>query len=186
MENNTVVAISAGEILGSVFGAGQGVDTHGYSGLVRGNSTVTIEGTAKVRQNVYGGGQTATVGKYWVKGVSEDTPSTAPANLPSGMPYKSRAGGVSTVTIRGDAQVGPDDGASETAGHVFAAGQGVEPTSYTYEDSDKPSRRNNNNEMESLNSEAAYLQFLVHHTAYNGIDLIPSISPKFRSEMRIA
>ena len=89
VENNTVVAISAGEIKGSVFGAGQGVTTHGYSGLVRGNSTVTIQGNAKVRQNVYGGGETATVGKYWVTGVNYgdiEHPSAEGLGLSDGMP----------------------------------------------------------------------------------------------------
>ena len=164
VENNTVVAISAGEIIGNVFGAGQGVDTHGYSGLVRGNSTVTIEGTAKVRQNVYGGGETATVGKYWVTGVNYgdiEHPSAEGLGLSDGMPYATRAGGVCTVNVLGNAQVGPDAGASETVGHVFGAGKGVEPGSYTYEDNDhRPYRMDNNGNLEYFTTPAKYLQFL--------------------------
>ena len=53
-------------IRGNVFGAGMGVETHGYSGLVRGNSTVTILGEAKVESSVYGGGEKASVGRYWI------------------------------------------------------------------------------------------------------------------------
>ena len=75
VEWNTQVKIGVGTgngpfapvINGSVFGAGAGVATHGYAALVRGNSTVTIQGNAKVLQNVYGGGELATVGRYWVK-----------------------------------------------------------------------------------------------------------------------
>ena len=173
VENNTVVVVGDGDgvasgtptsapvIEGNVFGGGQGVNTHGYSGLVRGNSSVTITGNAKVRQNVYGGGETATVGKYWIKGADYDGVSgvpTPPEDLPSGMPYKTRAGGLCTVTIQGYAQVGPDAGASETAGHVFGAGKGVEP-SY----SSGQSKRMNNDGWVTFTDptgEAAYLQFL--------------------------
>ena len=173
VENNTVVVVGDGDgvasgtptsapvIEGNVFGGGQGVNTHGYSGLVRGNSSVTITGNAKVRQNVYGGGETATVGKYWIKGADYDGVSdvpTPPEDLPSGMPYETRAGGLCTVTIQGYAQVGPDAGASETAGHVFGAGKGVEP-SY----SSGQSKRMNNDGWVTFTDptgEAAYLQFL--------------------------
>ena len=88
VEWNTQVTIGAGEgtpiINGSVFGAGAGVATHGYAALVRGNSTVTIQGNAKVLQNVYGGGEQATVGRYWVKGVNDNVTGapTAPTDTP--------------------------------------------------------------------------------------------------------
>ena len=70
VETNTLVKIGpdtgtgAPTINGSVFGAGAGVETHGYSTLVRGNTTVTVQSGAKVKQNVYGGGEIAAVGKY--------------------------------------------------------------------------------------------------------------------------
>ena len=141
VEWNTQVEIGVGtgdgpfapEINGSVFGAGKGKETHGYAALVRGNSSVTIQGKAKVRDNVYGGGEQATVGRYWVKGIDTDlcpdegTKPTAPDGLPDEMPYKTRRGGKCTVIVQGEAQIGPNDGPTEIAGHVFGAGKGVTP-----------------------------------------------------------
>ena len=147
VEWNTQVTIgnTSGEgtpiINGNVFGAGKGKETHGYAALVRGNSSVTIQGNAKVRENVYGGGEQATVGRYWVKNVpttlcendeNEKVIPTPPGDLPDEMPYKTRRGGKSTVIVQGSAQIGPDDGATSTAGHVFGAGKGVTPT-YVHE-----------------------------------------------------
>ena len=134
----TIGAVSGGGtpiVNGSVFGAGAGVATHGYAALVRGNSSVTIQGNAKVIENVYGGGEQATVGRYWVKGInnvdSEGNPipsaPSAPTDMPDEMPYKTMSGGQCTVTVQGSAQIGPDDGATATAGHVFGAGKGVTP-----------------------------------------------------------
>ena len=133
VEWNTQVTIGAGEgtpiINGSVFGAGAGVATHGYAALVRGNSTVTVQGNAKVLQNVYGGGEQATVGRYWVKGVNDNVTGapTAPTDTPDEMPYQTMSGGKCTVVVQGSAQVGPDSNVPITAGHVFGAGKGVTP-----------------------------------------------------------
>ena len=136
VEWNTQVTIgTAGDtqktptVNGSVFGAGAGKETHGYSALVRGNSTVTVQGKAKVLQNVYGGGEKATVGRYWVKGINDnvDGAPTAPSDLPTGMPYQQQSGGKCKVIIQDNAQIGPDDGGTKTAGHVFGAGKGVLP-----------------------------------------------------------
>ena len=148
VEWNTQVKIGVGTgngpfapvINGSVFGAGKGKDTHGYAALVRGNSTVTIQGKAKVLQNVYGGGEQATVGRYWVKGInnvdSEGNPipsaPSAPTDMPDEMPYKTMSGGKCTVVVQGSAQVGPDSNVPITAGHVFGAGKGVTPA-YVHE-----------------------------------------------------
>ena len=63
LEGNTENNIT---IMGNVYGAGQGVETHGYSGLTRGNSTVVVQGKAKVLGSVYGGGEMASVGAFWV------------------------------------------------------------------------------------------------------------------------
>ena len=137
VEWNTQVTIGAGEgtpiINGSVFGAGAGVATHGYAALVRGNSSVTIQGNAKVIENVYGGGEQATVGRYWVKGVNDNVTGapTAPTDTPDEMPYQTMSGGKCTVVVQGSAQVGPDSNVPITAGHVFGAGKGVTPT-YVY------------------------------------------------------
>ena len=109
VEWNTQVTIGAGEgtpiINGNVFGAGKGKETHGYAALVRGNSTVTVQGNAKVLRNVYGGGEQATVGRYWVKGIptvkcdGEAAIPTAPEGLPDEMPYKTRRGGKSPIVM---------------------------------------------------------------------------------------
>ena len=142
VEWNTQVKIGVGEgtgpfepvIYGNVFGAGKGLKTHGYSALVRGNSTVTVQGGAKVEHNVYGGGENSTVGRYWVKGINNrdgdnviEAAKPEPENLPIGMPYKQQSGGICKVTVQGSAQVGPDAGASANAGHVYGAGKGVNP-----------------------------------------------------------
>ena len=141
VEWNTQVTIgTAGDtqntptVNGNVFGAGAGVETHGYSALVRGNSTVLVQGKAKVLQNVYGGGEKATVGRYWVKGINNmdgdnviEEAKPVPENLPVGMPYKQQSGGKCKVIIQDNAQIGPDDGGTKTAGHVFGAGKGVLP-----------------------------------------------------------
>ena len=169
VEHDAVVTIGTGTgsgpfapiIHGSVFGAGAGLETHGYSALVRGNSTVTVQGNAKVRKNVYGGGETATVGKYWVSKFSPDPNEAPPAGFPDGMPYKTRDGGLCTVTIQGDATVGPDEVAnvSNTAGHVFGAGKGVVPH-YVASGTGQSQRMNSDGAWESFATEDAYLQFI--------------------------
>lgn len=126
VEHNSMVTIgeagtetSVPDIKGNVFGGGAGVKTHGYSALIRGNSTVTVQGKAKVGLNVYGGGEIASVGKYKVKKAQGD-PDDAPDELPIGMPYSlvSDNLGISTVTVQ--------DGA-EITGDVFGAGKGQVP-----------------------------------------------------------
>ncbi len=174
VEHDAVVTIGEGagaetggtsnpEIKGSVFGAGAGLETHGYSALVRGNSTVTVQGNAKVRKNVYGGGEVATVGKYWVSVVAEDPDpnNRPPQGFPSGMPYATRDGGLCTVTIQGYATVGPDAVAdvSNAAGHVFGAGKGVEPH-YVAPGTGQSQRMNSDGDWESFDTEADYLQFI--------------------------
>ena len=96
-------------ITGSVFGAGAGKETHGYSALVRGNATVTIQGNAQVGQSVYGGGEIASVGKYGLDAFQ--------------MPSILKGGGICTVSITDYAKIGT----SGTSHHVFGAGQGITP-----------------------------------------------------------
>ncbi len=116
VEKNTVVTIGSGDggndaskpyIGGDVFGAGAGVKTHGFSALVRGNSTVTVEGDAQIGESVYGGGQIATVGRYIVI---------------NSLPTKPAGGGLCTVHIQGHAIIG-----QESEGDVFGAGKGIMP-----------------------------------------------------------
>ena len=104
------------QITGSVFGAGKGLVTHGYSALVRGNSDVTVQGKAKVAHSVYGGGEIATVGRYVVVG---------------GVPTEPDGGGVCTVIVKDDAEITED---------VFGAGQGVDPVTYKSSGTDRSKR----------------------------------------------
>ena len=173
VEWNTIVTIGTGagvdngeptsapDIKGSVFGAGKGVETHGYSALVRGNCTVTVQGNAKIGNNVYGGGEIATVGRYWVKGIphnvlgeGESVPSY-PESLATGMPYIQRSGGVCNVTVGGHAIIGPAT-ATNDAGHVYGAGKGVIPN-YTQGTSQRYVKDQG---MQAFASEAAYEEFL--------------------------
>jgi hypothetical protein len=107
-------------IMGSIFGGGAGVETHGYSALVRRNTTVTVEGNADVRKSIYGGGMIASVGRY---GLDEHD-----------MPSILQGGGYCYVTVQGSAQIGED---------VFGAGKGVTPV-YIFSDSNEYNVRMNN------------------------------------------
>lgn len=136
VEKNTEVVIGLAEgtsnpvINGSVYGAGAGVETHGYSALVRGNSSVTVQGEANVGKSVYGGGKTASVGRFKVVG---------------GLPTEPQSGGTCTVTIQGKAKVG-----SGGSGDVFGTCQGVEPT-YSYTASSSyDDRMNNSKSMQTF------------------------------------
>lgn len=136
VEKNSTVTIgfetgtSSPNIKGSVYGAGSGVTTHGYSALVRGNSEVTVQGNAKVDGSVYGGGETASVGRY---NIATTQALATQYNVEVGEPYSLISGGKSKVTIQGNAEIGPDDmkmtatDGPDDAGHVFGAGKGVLP-----------------------------------------------------------
>ena len=161
VEDDTKVTIGSStgtddlEITGDVFGAGAGVKTHGYSALVRGNTEVTVQGVAKVRGNVYGGGELASVGRYTL--VNKDNQYQYPG-LEIGMPgsLANSGSGKCTVTIQGNAEIGPNtamqmtaSGGPDDAGHVFGAGQGAVPT-YTYsysQNSTYDDRMNNSKRM---------------------------------------
>ena len=159
VENNTSVTIGIEgnttnniTIDGNVFGASQGVETHGYSGLTRGNSTVTIQGKTKVLGSVYGGGEKATVGKY---------------NVVDGIPVSPAGGGYCTVVVRDDAEIGPNDmimtrsGGPDDAGHVFGAGKGATPSIYTYaDDAHKPWHIGGSGTKVYSADDAEYLAFI--------------------------
>ena len=141
VEQNTTVTIDAEledvtDIKGDVFGAGKGLDTHGYSALVRGNPTVTVQGYAKVRGNVYGGGEIASVGKHSLvtEGNKDDHPG-----LEVGMPYtlENTDVGICTVGIKDNAEI---------TGNVFGAGKGIKPQEVT-----NPGRMIPGNKMEYYN-----------------------------------
>jgi len=167
VEKNTSVAIGLGDgtgayaypaISGSVFGAGKGIPTHGYSALVRGNSTVIIQGDAKVAGSVYGGGEIASVGRY---------------NVVDGVPtsLKDPNSGNCTVIVRGYAEIGPDNmtmfhvdnegnivanDKPDNTGHVFGAGKGAMPVA----DHTTAQHMTNGNTMAGFASEADYLKFI--------------------------
>ena len=164
VEKNTVVTIGISgnttneiTIAGNVFGAGKGVATHGYAALVRGNSTVTIQGRAKVGGSVYGGGEIASVGRYNIDA--------------NGLPQSlaNEKSGNCTVIIRDDAEIGPDNmtmtkaGGPDNAGHVFGAGKGATP----YVDKDGNSwsepwrvKPDNSKDTYSEANETQYLKFI--------------------------
>ena len=136
VEMNTTVTIgddtddnSMPIINGSVFGGGKGVKTHGYSALVRGNPTVTVQGKSKVRGSVYGGGEIASVARY---NVAKTNDEGAPYGVLKDMPYalKTNNSGFCTVTVRGNAEIGPET--PNTEGNVFGAGKGILPEEYDY------------------------------------------------------
>ena len=165
VENNTTDTVT---VKGSVYGGGQGVETHGYSGLTRGNSTVYVQGKSKVLGSVYGGGESATVGRYWVNTTPlADGAPEVPEGTPSGAPYATRSGGLCTVTIRDDAEIGPDDmvmvkavGSPDNTGHVFGASRGVLPTDYTYTDNAHKPWHIDGTGTKVWSNEEAYLQYL--------------------------
>ena len=127
VDQNSAVTIgsatgdSAPTITGSVFGAGAGVETHGYSALVRGNTAVIVQGNAKVGNSVYGGGQIAAVGRYGLDS--------------SGMPSTLVNGGECVVTVQGNAVIGTNG-----TGNVFGAGMGVDESKKTYTYADNANR----------------------------------------------
>lgn len=63
---NTIVSLEGGKMYCNVFGGGKGIEskTAAYENIarVRGNTSVTVTGTAEVYGNVYGGGDVANVG----------------------------------------------------------------------------------------------------------------------------
>ena len=141
VDNNTTVTIGTPsgtdefEIKGNVFGAGAGVATHGYSALVRGDATVTVQGKAKVAGSVYGGGETASVGKFHVV---------------NSLPKEPLSGGTCTVTIQDDAQIG-----TSGSGAVYGACKGVEP-----DYANNAGHWKSDNQSYAFDNEAEYLSFL--------------------------
>ena len=184
VEGNTTVSIGFGEgkasgspdsapvIEHDVFGAGKGVNTHGYSALVRGESTVTVAGNAWIKQSIYGGGEIASLGRYKV--AQSDTEAAA-HDVEPGMPYvlddsQYPRSGFASVTVKGYAEVGKDDmqmkkqGGPDDTGYVFGAGKGILP----YEDTNgQPGRIDKDDKWESYKKsdygdgyEAAYLKYI--------------------------
>lgn len=170
---------SAPIVKGSVFGAGAGLVTHGYSALVRGTSSVTVMSKAQVWKNVYGGGEMASVGRYWIATTQEEATAH---NVKIGMPYGLKCGGTSSVTVQGTAVIGTENDAN--TGHVYGSGQGIEPMTYDYAsqqegdenynaDYHKPKRMIGGNTWEYFDDKASYLQFIetLGITAVTDVDI---------------
>ena len=152
-------ATSEPEIKGNVFGAGQGVSTHGYAALVRGNTTVTVDGNAKIGKSVYGGGEIASVGRYTVAQTAEEA---AAHGVEIGMPYSlaNSGSGICTVTVGGDAEIGPNSMTMPTfTGHVFGGGKGVLPYE-GFVEPNKPWRILPSGTTEYYSDEDSYLKYV--------------------------
>ena len=141
VEEDAVVTIGFGDgtssesapvIRGNVFGAGAGVNTHGYAALLRGNTHVTVMGKAEVNHSVYGGGEIASVGRYTVAETEEEA---AEHDVEIDEPYSlaNSNSGNCYVTVGGYAEIGLDnmqmkaEGGPDDTGYVFGAGKGVLP-----------------------------------------------------------
>lgn len=160
---------SAPEIKGDVFGAGKGVATHGYSALLRGNPSVTVQGNAKVGGSVYGGGEIASVARYKV---AKTEAEAAAHGVSIDMPYTlaNSTSGNCKVVVQGYAEIGPDgmqmtkSGGPDFSGNVFGAGKGILPGVYTYSNNDNKPRRmvsdNGKNSWQYFASEDDYLSFI--------------------------
>ena len=125
---------------GRLFGAGKGVNTYRDAALVKGNTKVTIN-SGKVLNNVYGGGEVASVGERNItQEHSDPADETSPMVTTSITP---KAGtGLAQVIIKGG-EVGPAPKEEEgynipialnsQDGYVFGGGKGIgdDPLDYT-------------------------------------------------------
>ena len=120
---------------GNVYGAGCGTDTYTgtdgktyyvfNAGIVRGNTTVLIDG-GHVVHNVYGGGAMGSVGTYTLDAdgtndIQDGMPVSCAEN--TGLCTINISGGqigMTNATMTGHGNDGPDD-----CGHVFGAGRGT-------------------------------------------------------------
>ncbi len=120
---------------GNVYGAGCGTDTYTgtdgntyyvfNAGIVRGNTTVLIDG-GHVVHNVYGGGAMGSVGTYTLDAdgtndIQDGMPISCAEN--TGLCTINISGGqigMTNATMTGHGNDGPDD-----CGHVFGAGRGT-------------------------------------------------------------
>ena len=123
---------------GNVYGSGCGTDTYTgtdsktyfdfNAGIVRGNTTVLIDG-GHVVHNVYGGGAMGSVGTYTF---ADADYHTAHPEVPVGKPISCADGtGTCTVTVSGGKigvtgarMAGYGKGGPDDFGHVFGAGRG--------------------------------------------------------------
>ncbi len=114
------------QIDGNVYGGGD-------ESAVNSDANVTITANAKVLGNVYGGGNIGSVGTFTK---ADATYHTEHPEVPVGKPITRTAGGKTTVTISGSAEIGRDGmsmlaaGGPDDYGHVFGAGRGTNDPYY--------------------------------------------------------
>ena len=114
------------QIDGNVYGGGD-------ESAVNSDANVTITANAKVLGSVYGGGNIGSVGTYTKADASYHTEHP---EVPVGKPITRTAGGKTTVTISGTAEIGHDGmsmmaaGGPSDFGHVFGAGRGTSDPLY--------------------------------------------------------
>lgn len=122
VDGNTEVKVTGGTIgtenlggaeYGNVFGGGKGKEDDVNAGLVKGNTNITISGTAdatKIIHNVYGGGAFGSVGTFTYDGTT---------GLPNGLTANT---GTANITITGGT-FGSD---GKENGMVFGSSRGLE------------------------------------------------------------
>ena len=114
---------------GNVYGGGAGVDTYDgsitaynlMSGIVMGNTKVTIHEGANISRNVYGGGDMASVGTFTVDTIYTDTNTSFALSWPVSINYT--AGGDTRVEIFGG-HIGTVTASSTAGGDVYGSSRG--------------------------------------------------------------
>lgn len=111
---------------GNVYGGGAGVEMHTdgaynlMSGIVMGNTKVTVEG-GYISRNVYGGGDMASVGTFTVDTIYTDTNTSFALSWPVSINYT--AGGDTRVEIFGG-HIGTVTASSTAGGDVYGSSRG--------------------------------------------------------------
>ena len=121
-------SLSAAEFAerGNVYGGGAGVEMHTdgaynlMSGIVMGNTKVTVEG-GYISRNVYGGGDMASVGTFNIEGYNTDTAISFVLSWPVRINYTS--GGDTRVEIFGG-HIGTVTASSTAGGDVYGSSRG--------------------------------------------------------------
>lgn len=112
---------------GNVYGGGAGVEKHTngaynlMSGVVMGNTKVTINKGAYISRNVYGGGDMASVGTFTVDTIYTDTNTSFALSWPVSINYT--AGGDTRVEIFGG-HIGTVTASSTAGGDVYGSSRG--------------------------------------------------------------
>lgn len=135
LDNAAVTIKGDASVAKSVYGGGNLAD-------VLGNADVAITDNSTVLGNVYGGGNVGSIGDFEYADVAYHT---AHPEVREGKPYECAPGtGKTTVSINGDAEIGPNNMKMTAAGHpddygmVYGAGRGMVGDTTTVEYADLP------------------------------------------------